>query len=101
VKNLLVYPDNMARNLNCYGGVVFSQRVMLTLVEKGISREDAYKIVQENAHLAWNKVDGNFHDLISNDTRVKERLSPAEIHACFDPQHHLQHLDEVYKRLGI
>ncbi|PAX51061.1 adenylosuccinate lyase [Brunnivagina elsteri] len=101
VKNLLVYPDNMARNLNCYGGVVFSQKVMLTLVEKGVRREDAYKIVQENAHLAWNKIDGNFRDLVSNDMRVKEQLSPAEVDACFDPQHHLQHLDEVYKRLGI
>ncbi|BAZ09668.1 adenylosuccinate lyase [Calothrix sp. NIES-4071] len=101
VKNLLVYPDNMARNMNCYGGVVFSQRVMLTLVEKGVRREEAYKIVQENAHTAWNKLDGNFHDLISQDARVKERLSFEEIEACFNPQHHLQHLDEVYQRLGI
>jgi adenylosuccinate lyase len=101
VKNLLVYPDNMARNMNCYGGVVFSQRVMLTLVEKGMRREEAYKVVQENAHSAWNKQDGNFRDLITNDSRVKEKLSPHEIDACFDPQHHLQHLDEVYQRLGI
>jgi adenylosuccinate lyase len=101
IKNLLVYPDNMARNMNCYGGVVFSQRVMLTLVEKGMRREDAYKVVQENAHTAWNKLDGNFHELISQDARVKERLSPEDIEACFNPQHHLQHLDEVYQRLGI
>lgn len=101
VKNLLVYPDNMARNMNCYGGVVFSQRVMLTLVEKGMQREEAYKIVQENAHIAWNKLDGNFRDLISKDARVQEKLSPKEIEACFNPQHHLQHLDEVYQRLGI
>jgi adenylosuccinate lyase len=101
VKNLLIYPDNMARNMNCYGGVVFSQRVMLTLVDKGMRREEAYKIVQENAHTAWNKLDGNFHDLIVQDARVKERLSPEEIEACFNPQHHLQHLDEVYHRLGI
>jgi adenylosuccinate lyase len=101
VKNLLVYPDNMARNMNCYGGVVFSQKVMLTLVEKGVRREDAYKIVQENAHTAWNKIDGNFRDLISNDPRVKEQLSPTEIDACFNPQNHLKHLDEVYQRLGI
>lgn len=101
VKNLLVYPENMARNMNCYGGVVFSQRVMLTLVEKGVRREEAYKIVQENAHTAWNKLDGNFRDLITKDARVKEKLSPEEIEACFNPQHHLQHLDEVYQRLGI
>jgi adenylosuccinate lyase len=101
VKNLLVYPDNMARNMNCYGGVVFSQKVMLTLVEKGISREDAYAIVQQNAHTAWNKPEGNFRELISKDTRVKEKLSAAEIDSCFDPKHHLQHLDSVYQRLGI
>jgi adenylosuccinate lyase len=101
VKNLLVYPDNMARNMNCYGGVVFSQRVMLTLVDKGMKREDAYKVVQENAHVAWNQPEGDFHDLISKDARVKDKLSPTEIEACFDPNHHLQHLDEVYQRLGI
>ncbi|BDA73660.1 adenylosuccinate lyase [Rivularia sp. IAM M-261] len=101
VNNLLVYPENMARNMNCYGGVVFSQRVMLTLVEKGVRREEAYKIVQENAHTAWNKLDGNFRDLITQDARVKEKLSSEEIEACFNPQHHLQHLDEVYQRLGI
>lgn len=101
VKNLLVYPQNMERNLNCYGGVVFSQRVLLTLVEKGSNREEAYAIVQENAHAAWNKPEGNFHDLISKDPRVLEKLSPAEIETCFDPQHHLKHLDQVYQRLGI
>ncbi len=101
VKNLLVYPDNMARNMNCYGGVVFSQKVMLTLVEKGMKREDAYQVVQENAHAAWNRPSGNFHDLIVKDTRVTDKLSSAEIEACFNPQHHLQHLDEVYQRLGI
>jgi adenylosuccinate lyase len=101
VKNLLVYPENMARNMNCYGGVVFSQRVMLTLVDKGMKREDAYKVVQENAHAAWNQPEGNFQDLINKDTRVKDKLSSTEIEACFDPNHHLQHLDEVYQRLGI
>ncbi len=100
-KNLLVYPDNMARNMNCYGGVVFSQRVMLTLVEKGIRREEAYKIVQESAHTAWNQPNGNFRDLIAKDARVAEKLSPADIEACFNPQHHLQHLEQIYQRLGI
>ncbi|MBU7585964.1 MAG: adenylosuccinate lyase [Nostoc sp. TH1S01] len=101
VKNLLVYPENMARNLNCYGGVVFSQRVLLTLVDKGLSREEAYAIVQQSAHAAWNKPEGNFHDLISQDPRVTAKLSPAEIEKCFDPQHHLQHLEEIYQRLDI
>jgi adenylosuccinate lyase len=101
IDNLLVYPENMARNMNCYGGVVFSQRVMLTLVAKGMLREDAYKVVQENAHAAWNKPSGNFHDLICHDVRVNEKLSAEEIEECFNPQHHLKYLGEVYQRLGI
>lgn len=101
VKHLLVYPENMKRNMNCYGGVVFSQRVLLTLVEKGMSREEAYSIVQSCAHQAWNQPHGNFHNLIAQDSRVTSQLTPDEIEACFDPQHHFQHLDQIYQRLGI
>lgn len=101
VKNLQVYPQNMERNMNVYGGVIFSQKVLLTLVEKGINREDAYKIVQSCAHQAWNTPNGNFHDLISNDAQVKELLSSEEIEDCFDPKHHLKHLDTIYQRLDI
>ncbi|MEH2273344.1 MAG: adenylosuccinate lyase [Nostoc sp.] len=101
VKNLLVYPENMERNLNSYGGVVFSQKVLLALIDKGSSREEAYAIVQENAHAAWNKPEGNFHDLITKDSRVTQKLSLAEIEMSFDPQQHLLHLEEVYQRLGI
>lgn len=101
IKNLLVYPENMARNMNVYGGVVFSQRVMLSLVEKGLAREEAYAIVQSCAHTAWNTDDGNFRQLISQDERVTAHLSAAEIDDCFDPDHHLRNLDQVYQRLGI
>ncbi|MGB3694285.1 MAG: adenylosuccinate lyase [Spirulinaceae cyanobacterium] len=101
VKNLLVYPENMKRNMNVYGGVIFSQRVLLTLVAKGMSREEAYAKVQACAHTAWNTPEGNFQDLISKDAQVTEFLSPQEIETCFDPQHHLQHLDEIYQRLDI
>ncbi|EAW38041.1 adenylosuccinate lyase [Lyngbya sp. PCC 8106] len=101
VKNLLVYPENMTRNMNLYGGVVFSQRVLLALVEKGLGREEAYSIVQSCAHEAWNKPGGNFHDLIVKDERVTTKLSTSELEACFDPQYHLRHLEEVYQRLGI
>lgn len=101
VKNLLVYPENMKRNLNRYGGVIFSQRVMLTLVEKGTSREDAYSIVQSCAHQAWNQPGGNFRELIAQDSRVQSQLTPDEIEGCFNPQHHFRHLDEIYQRLGI
>ncbi len=101
VKNLLVYPENMQRNMNVYGGVIFSQRVLLTLVEKGMTREDAYQVVQECAHKAWNQIDGNFYELISNHPTIQKTLSASEIEGCFDPQHHLQNLDAIYQRLGI
>lgn len=101
VKNLLVYPENMTRNMNVYGGVVFSQRVLLSLVGKGLGREEAYAIVQSLAHQAWNTEGGNFRALVSADERVKAHLSPAEIDACFDPAHHLRHLEEIYQRLSI
>ena len=101
VKNLLVYPENMKRNMNVYGGVIFSQRVLLTLVEKGMNREEAYRVVQGCAHTAWNKIDGDFRQLISEDETVTKILSSAEIDACFDPNHHLKNLDEIYQRLGI
>ncbi len=101
VKNLLVYPENMKRNMNVYGGVIFSQRVMLTLVEKGMNREEAYRVVQGCAHTAWNTQDGDFRKLIEADETVNKMLSPDEITACFDPNHHLKNLDEIYQRLGI
>jgi adenylosuccinate lyase len=101
VKNLLVYPENMKRNMNVYGGVIFSQRVLLALVEKGMSREEAYRVVQSCAHEAWNKPSGNFHDLIAKDVSVNAHLTTKEIEDCFDPQYQLRHLDQVYQRLGI
>ncbi|NES96727.1 MAG: adenylosuccinate lyase [Desertifilum sp. SIO1I2] len=101
IKHLLVYPENMKRNMNLYGGVVFSQRVLLTLVEKGMSREEAYRVVQGCAHTAWNQPDGNFQASIQQDPQVTQHLSPEEIEQCFDPQHHLKHLDEIYQRLSI
>jgi adenylosuccinate lyase len=101
VQHLLVYPDNMARNMNCYGGVVFSQRVMLALVDKGMAREAAYSIVQTCAHKAWNQPDGDFRTLISNDPQVTQHLTPEELEDCFNPQYQLRHLETIYQRLGI
>ncbi len=101
VQNLLVYPDNMQRNMNLYGGVIFSQRVLLTLVEKGMLREDAYAIVQGNAHQAWNREGGDFRALIAQDPQVQAHLSADELAECFNPQHHLQNLSVIYQRLGI
>jgi adenylosuccinate lyase len=101
VQNLLVYPENMQRNMNLYGGVIFSQRVLLSLVEKGMRREEAYAIVQDNAHQAWNQEGGDFRSLIAQDQQVNRYLSEVELAACFNPQHHLQHLDVIYQRLEI
>jgi adenylosuccinate lyase len=101
VKNLLVYPENMRRNMNLYGGVIFSQRVLLALVEKGMSREQAYALVQANSHRAWNTDAGNFRDNLSADPEITALLSSEELATCFDPQLQLQNLDQVYQRLGI
>jgi adenylosuccinate lyase len=101
IQNLLVYPENMQRNMNLYGGVIFSQRVLLTLVEKGMLREDAYTIVQSNAHQAWNREGGDFRALVAQDPKVKAHLSDEDLAECFNPQHHLQNLSVIYQRLGI
>ncbi|MEM6450116.1 MAG: adenylosuccinate lyase [Cyanobacteria bacterium P01_D01_bin.105] len=101
IQNLHVYPENMQRNMNLYGGVVFSQRVLLTLVDKGISREDAYRIVQSNAHQAWNTPGGNFQKLLESDEQVKAHLTPEEVAECFNPDYQLRNLKKVYQRLDI
>jgi adenylosuccinate lyase len=101
IKHLLVHTHNMERNLNCYGGVVFSQQVLLALVGKGLSREDSYVIVQRCAHQAWNKPEGDFRALISKDEAVNKSLSAEELQSCFDPQNHMKNLDQIYQRLGI
>ena len=101
VKNLLIYPENMKRNMNVYGGVIFSQKVLLALVEKGMSREAAYQVVQGSSHQAWNQEGGNFEALIRQDPQVTQYLTPAEITTCFDPQEHLKNLEQIYQRLDI
>lgn len=101
VKNLLVYPENMKRNMNVYGGVIFSQKVLLALVEKGMNREEAYRVVQGSAHQAWNTEGGNFEKLVRADAQVTALLSTEEIDQCFDPQQHLTNLAEIYSRLDI
>jgi len=101
IKHLLVYPENMERNLYCYGGVVFSQKVLLKLVDKGMSREDAYRVVQSAAHAAWNQPGGDFRALVEQSTEIQAQLSPEDIADCFDTKHHLKNLDTIFQRLGI
>ncbi|HHV61864.1 MAG TPA: adenylosuccinate lyase [Firmicutes bacterium] len=100
VKGLVVRPERMKENLERTGGLIFSELVLLALVGKGLTREDAYAIVQSNAARAWDE-GLNFKELVVNDPRVRERLTPQEIEACFDPSHHLKHVDEILGRLGI
>ncbi len=101
VKGLGVYPENMSRNLNVYGGVVFSQRVLLALVESGLSREDAYRIVQRHAHSAWNREGGDFRANLENDAEVSLRLPAEQLAECFSTDLHRAHLDVIWQRLGI
>jgi adenylosuccinate lyase len=81
--------------------VIFSQAVLLKLVDKGLSREEAYKLVQSNAMKAWNKRDGDFKANLLADQEVTAKLSNCEIEECFNPQNYLKNLDHVFQRLGI
>ena len=101
VNGLGVYPENMARNLNVYGGVVFSQRVLLALVATGLSREDAYRIVQVHAHRAWNREGGDFRANLEGDIEVSTRLSAEQLAECFATDLHRANLDVIWQRLGI
>ena len=101
VEGLQVYPDTMQRNLNIYGGVVFSQAVLLALVATGLSREEAYRIVQGHAHQAWNRAGGDFRANLEADPAVTSRLSPEQLADCFSSDRHRVHLPVIYGRLGI
>ncbi len=98
IEKLVVYPENMTRNLEMLGGLVHSQPVLLALTQAGISREEAYRIVQAAAMRVW-KGEGHLKDLITADPVVAERLEPAEIEACFDLSRHLRHVDKIFTRV--
>lgn len=100
IKGLNVYPDNMRCNLEITQGLVFSQRVLLALVEKGLKREQAYELVQRNAMKAW-KERVPFLGLLKADRDVTARLEPKELEALFDYNFYLKHIDEIFTRLGL
>lgn len=100
MENIVVHKDNMLKNTNKFGGIVFSQKVLLTLVSKGLSREDAYVIVQRNALDAFQN-HGDFKANLLNDADVRKLLSPEEIEDIFDKQAFLQNIGEIYKRFEI
>src|SRR5208282_4551205 len=98
VEKLVVYPDNMRKNLDRLGGLIHSQRVLLALTEKGASREDAYAMVQRNAMRVW-RGEGEFLGLLKADKDVAEALSAAELEGLFDLGYHLKHVDTIFGRV--
>jgi adenylosuccinate lyase len=95
---LVVYPENMQKNLDRLGGLVHSQRLLIALTQKGASREDAYKYVQRNAMPVW-RGEGDFQTLLKKDPDVKKHLSDAEIEEQFDLGYHFKHVDTIFKRV--
>lgn len=97
IDNLVVHEKNMLKNANLFGGIVYSQKVLLTLIEKGLTREEAYKLVQKNALDAFEN-NGNFKSNLENDEEVKKYLSSDEIENCFNKEDYLENINEIYKR---
>jgi adenylosuccinate lyase len=100
IDKLVVYPERMGRNLDRMGGLVHSQRVLLALTQAGVSREDAYRLVQRNAMKVWES-DGQLSllDLLKADTEVTAALSPAELEERFDLDYHFKHVDTIFARV--
>ena len=98
IDKLVVYPENMKKNLDRLGGLIHSQRVLLALTQKGVSREDAYSFVQRNAMPVW-RGEGDFFELLSKDPDVSKALSSAELKELFDLGYHLKHVDTIFQRV--
>jgi adenylosuccinate lyase len=97
VEGLVVYPERMLKNLELTGGLIFSESIMLSLVRTGLPRQKAYEMVQRSA-LAAHAGQGRFRDLLGADPDVNSRLTPAQLDAEFDLQHHLRHVDVILNR---
>jgi len=100
IKGLKVYPENMRRNIELTQGLVFSQRVLIALINKGLTREEAYKMVQDHAMKAWEEKK-DFPSLLKADRRVIAHLSEEELNSLFDYGYYLKHVDDVFERLGL
>jgi adenylosuccinate lyase len=98
IDKLVVYPENMAKNLNRLGGLVHSQRILIALTQKGLSREEAYRTVQQHAMKAW-RGEGDFQAMLAADPTVRKHLSEAELKANFDLGYHLKHVDTIFHRV--
>jgi adenylosuccinate lyase len=100
MKGLKVYPENMRRNIETSQGLAFSQRVLIALINKGLPREEAYKLVQDNAMKAWQQRK-DFLSLLEADRQITAHLSKKELNSLFDYGYYLKHVDEVFERLGL
>jgi adenylosuccinate lyase len=100
VEGMLVYPERMLENMEMTHGLGFSQRVLLALIEKGLSRQDAYKIVQRNSMQAWRERT-SFHDLLAADPEVYDRLTAGELAELFDYAYYVRYVDSAFERLGL
>jgi adenylosuccinate lyase len=100
VKNLTVFPENMKRNMDRTFGLIYSQQVMLKLIEKGMSREKAYDTVQPRAMQAWEE-QRSFRSILEEDATVTATLTKEELDECFDYRYHLKHVDTIFQRLGL
>ena len=98
IKHLVVYPANMRRNLDHTGGLVYSQRLLLRLIEKGAQRKESYEAVQRNAMASW-KGAGELRELVVKDPFVAKYLTAKEIRSCFEPKYYLRHLDKIFRRV--
>ncbi|MEZ5345739.1 MAG: adenylosuccinate lyase [Pyrinomonadaceae bacterium] len=95
---LVVYPENMLKNLNATGGLIFSGQLMLALTQKGVSREDAYAWTQRNAMKVWDE-GGNYNELVMKDADISSRLTSEEIARVFDLKHYLRNVEKVFARV--
>jgi adenylosuccinate lyase len=100
IDKLVVYPARMVANLESTGGLIYSQRVLLALIDAGLDRQDAYRLIQRHAHAAWDEGQ-TFQVVIAADPIVQERLAPDRLDELFDPWRQLEHLDETFIRLGF
>jgi adenylosuccinate lyase len=98
IEKLVVYPENMRKNLHRLGGLVHSQRVLLALTQAGVSREDAYRLVQRNAMPVW-RGEGDFLTLLKADRDVTAKLSPSDVEGLFDLAYHTKHVDTIFHRV--
>ncbi|UVT16670.1 MAG: adenylosuccinate lyase [Nitrospira sp.] len=98
IKDLIVYPDRMRRNLELTGGLIYSQRLLLALVDKGAQRKESYEAVQRNAMASW-RGGGGLQELAAKDPFILQHLKKQEIAACFNPKYYLRHLDQIYRRV--